>query len=182
MSRNYKIQNPEGIYFLSFATVGWIDVFTRPLYKDLFIDSLRYCQQHKGLILHAWCIMSNHVHLIVSAPEKKLSDIIRDLKKFTSKKITEEIALNPEESRKEWMLAIFRNAGNYNRNNEIYQFWQQNNMPIEIYSNEVIKQKLDYVHQNPVVAGFVTEAIYYPYSSAYDYGGGNGLLELALLM
>jgi REP element-mobilizing transposase RayT len=64
MSRNYKFHNPEGLYFISFAVVGWLDVFTRNEYKDLFLESLEYCQKNKGLEIHAWCIMSNHVHLV----------------------------------------------------------------------------------------------------------------------
>jgi len=67
MSRKYKFDNPEGVYFISFATVGWIDVFTRPIYKDILIESLSYCQKEKGLELFAWCIMTNHVHLIARA-------------------------------------------------------------------------------------------------------------------
>ena len=62
MSRNYKFLNPEGLYFISFAVVGWLDVFTRNEYKDLFLESLRFCQKEKGLEIHAWCIMSSHVH------------------------------------------------------------------------------------------------------------------------
>jgi REP element-mobilizing transposase RayT len=61
MSRNYKFHNPEGLYFVSFAVVGWLDVFTRNEYKDLIVESLEFCQQSKGMEIHAWCIMTNHV-------------------------------------------------------------------------------------------------------------------------
>ena len=81
----YKIRDQHGIYFLTFAVVEWVDVFTRKEYADIVIESLRYCIQHKGLKLYAWCIMSNHVHLIVSAEQGNLSDVLRDFKKFTSK-------------------------------------------------------------------------------------------------
>ena len=67
MSRKYKIKNPEGVYFISFATVGWIDVFTRRIYKDILVESIIYCQEHKGLEVYSWCVMSNHVHLICSS-------------------------------------------------------------------------------------------------------------------
>ena len=88
MSRAYKMRNPDGYYFISFATVSWIDLFTRVIYKDIVLDSIQYCQKEKGLVLHAWCIMTNHVHLIVSRKgEAALSDIIRDLKKYTSKSL-----------------------------------------------------------------------------------------------
>ena len=79
MSRAYKIHNPEGIYFLSFATVGWIDVFTRNKYKEILVDSLRYCQAEKDLQIHAWDIMTNHVHLVASVKASfSLVDVIRD--------------------------------------------------------------------------------------------------------
>jgi putative transposase len=71
----YKIRNKEAIHFITFAVVEWVDVFTRKDYRDIVVESLRHCQQQKGLILHAWCIMSNHVHLLASAKENNLSDI-----------------------------------------------------------------------------------------------------------
>lgn len=182
MSRAYKFHNTDGLYFITFATVGWTDVFTRKVYRDILLDSIRFCQKEKGLELFAWCIMSNHVHLIARAKEGfQLQHIIRDLKKFTSKQITREIEINPQESRREWLLAIYRNAGQYNSNNTSYQFWRQDNKPIELYTNEVTKQKLDYIHCNPVEAGIVDNPAEYVYSSARDYADNKGLLDIILL-
>ena len=104
MSTKYKFRDHDKLYFVSFATVYWIDAFSRKRYRDIFIDSLRFCQQHKGLELYAYCIMSNHVHLIIGSQTSPLSHLMRDLKKFTSYAILKAIAENPEESRKEWML------------------------------------------------------------------------------
>lgn len=85
---SYRIKNEEGLYYLTFATVEWIDVFTRKRYKDIVVESLRYCQKEKGLALYSWVLMSNHMHLIVKAKEGyKLSAIIRDFKKFTAQQI-----------------------------------------------------------------------------------------------
>ncbi len=56
MSRKYKFNNPSGIYFLSFATVGWVDIFSRKMYKDIFVESLGYCQKEKGKALYGWCM------------------------------------------------------------------------------------------------------------------------------
>jgi len=99
MSRNYKFHNTEGLYFISFAVVGWLDVFTRNEYKDLFIESLEYCQKNKGLEIHAWCIMSSHVHLVFrSINNQKPELLIGDLKRFTSKSIVKNIQENPRES------------------------------------------------------------------------------------
>src|SRR6187402_3925322 len=99
MSRKYKINDQQKLYFLTFAVVRWIDVFTRKEYKDILIESLRYCQKSKGLELYAFCIMPNHVHLIARAAEgKKLSEIFRDLKKFTANAIIAAIETNTQES------------------------------------------------------------------------------------
>ncbi|MFZ1378178.1 MAG: transposase [Saprospiraceae bacterium] len=83
MSTKYKFLDAEGIYFVSFATVGWVDVFTRIAYKEIFVGGLRYCINKKGLFLYAWCLMTNHVHLIFSNKESgKHSAILRDIKKL----------------------------------------------------------------------------------------------------
>ena len=94
----YKIRNQAAVHFVTFAVVEWIDVFTRKDYQDIVLDSVRHCQDKKGLLLHAWCLMSNHLHLIVSAKENNLSDILRDFKKFTSKQIIKAIQDNEHES------------------------------------------------------------------------------------
>jgi REP element-mobilizing transposase RayT len=130
MSRNYKIRDQQKLYFVSFATVNWIDVFIRREYKDIVVDSLSYCIQHKGLGVYAWCIMSSHVHLIIGSTGAKMEDILRDLKRHTSKALLKAITEHAQESRKEWMLWMFERAGKRNPNNTKNQFWQQHNQPI----------------------------------------------------
>ncbi len=179
MSKGWKIQNPDGIYFITFAVIEWIDVFSRKLYKDEVIKSIRYCQENKGLELFAWCIMSNHVHLLVRAKEESnLSNILRDLKKYTSSRIIKQIEGNKFESRRNWMIWLFKSAGQKNSNNTHYQFWRQDNHPVEMLSMDIFYQKINYIHMNPVVEGEVDQPEYYLYSSARDYGGGKGLLSL----
>lgn len=182
MSNKYKFYNPEGIYFVSFSVVKWIDVFTRNLYKEILLDSLTYCRDNKGLRIFAWVIMTNHVHLIISSNAGSyLENIMRDFKKFTSVKIINAIKTNQQESRKDWMLKSFENAGTQNPNNKIYQFWQQDNHPIELFNNHMIEQKLDYLHNNPVVAGIVEVPEDYLFSSARDYAGIKGYIEIEIL-
>jgi len=182
LSTKYKFIDNDGIYFISFATVSWVDVFTRLIYIEIFIESIRYCQQNKGLNLHAWCLMSNHAHLVFSrSGPYSHADILRDFKKFTSKKLIKAIENNPSESRKEWMMNIFRSAGQNKSNNKDFQFWQQDNHPIELFSPAVTFQKIDYVHNNPVVAGIVSEADHYLHSSARDYSGTKGVLDVEIL-
>ena len=172
MSRKFQIRNQEELYFITFTVIHWIDVFIRRQYRDVIIDSLKFCQDKKGLILFAYCIMSSHVHLITgTAGKNKLQDIIRDFKKFTAMEIIRSIQHNFEESRKEWLLKMFREAGTSNSNNTRYQFWQQHNHPVELNTNKMIEQRLDYIHNNPVEAGIVTVAENYLYSSAVNYAG-----------
>ena len=169
MSSKYKVGEDAIPHFVTFSVVGWIDVFSREQYKELFIQSLQYCINQKGLVLHAWVIMTNHVHLIISSDNAKLEHIVRDVKKFTSKQIIKAITENPKESRKEWMLNIFSFTGKNNNNNKDFQFWRQDYHPVELNTNIMLKQRLDYLHENPVRSGLVWEPQHYKYSSAINY-------------
>ena len=170
-------------YILTFAVVNWIDVFSREYYKEIIVESLKFCISEKGLNLHGWVIMSNHTHLIATAKEGfELVNIIRDLKKYTSKMIITSIETNMQESRKNWMIWMFKRAGAKNSNNKVYQFWQQDNHPIELSTNKMIDQRLNYLHENPVTAGLVTEPQYYKYSSAVDYYEERGGLVPIMFM
>lgn len=181
MSRKYKFHDQSKAYFVSFATVHWIDLFTRPLYLEIILDSLKYCQAKKGLEIFAWCIMTNHLHMIMGTNKNPMQDILRDFKSYTSTELRKAINENAQESRKEWILWMMKLAGMKNGNNNDWQLWQQNNQPIELNTNEKISKRLDYVHMNPVEAGFVNEPFHWKYSSAVDYSGGKGLLDILLL-
>jgi len=181
MSRKYKFHNPEALYFVSFATVYWIDVFIRNEYKNVLIESWQYCQQNKELNIHAWIIMTSHVHMILSSQTNKLENIMRDMKSYTSHQLRKAINENPKESRRKWILLMMERAGKKNGNNKNFQFWQQHNKPIELSNNKIIQQKLDYLHNNPVQEGFVYKPDDYVYSSAKDYCGQTGLLDIILI-
>ena len=162
------------------ASQTGIDALTRNEYKDIIVESLKYCIDKKGMILHAWIIMSNHIHLILKAQKDFIiSNIMRDFKKYTSKQIVGSIKENPKESRREWMIYMFERAGKKNSNNKDFQFWQQDNHPIELSTPAMLKQRLDYLHENPVRAGIVYEAGSYVYSSAVNYyTGGKGKIGI----
>jgi len=110
MSRNYKFHNPDGIYFVSFAVVEWVDVFTRRMYKDIIVDSLNFCIKEKGMVLYTWCIMTNHMHLVFSSTQSNPAQLLGDFKRFTSNKLVKAILDNPQESRKEWLMQMFKQA------------------------------------------------------------------------
>ncbi len=177
----YKIRDPHGLNFLTLTIVDWVDVFIRKRYKDIVIESLRFCQEQKGLEIAGYVIMSSHIHLIARASGRQtMSEVLRDFKKFTAKQILNEIENGGYESRREWMMHRFAFWGQ-GQTDRAFQFWQSDNHPIEIYSLPVAIQKLQYIHDNPVVEGFVAESADYLYSSASNYFHGKGLLEIALI-
>jgi putative transposase len=183
MSRRYKIRDQDKLYFVTFTVIRWLDVFTRNVYKDIFLDSLKYCQRHKGLEVCAYCIMTSHVHMIIGRnQEPGLEGIIRDIKKFTAVKLVEAIRDNPQESRKDLFLWLFEKDGKRNPNNVRFQFWQQHSHPVELATNEMIDQRLSYIHLNPVEAGIVLSPEHYLYSSAINYAGlPEKLIEVILI-
>ena len=181
MSRKYKFKDNEKLYFISFSVVYWIDVFIRNEYKYELIDSWKYCIGNKGLEVYGWCIMTSHVHMIIGSHKDKLEGIVRDMKSFTSTQLRKAIKEHPEESRKDWMLWLMERAGKKNSNNNDFQFWQQHNHPIELSTNEMMQQRLDYIHNNPVEAGFVENPDEWIFSSARDYSGSKGLLDICVI-
>jgi REP element-mobilizing transposase RayT len=178
MSRNYKFHDSQGLYFVSFAVVNWIDVFTRNEYKEILLNAIRFAMEQKSMRVFAWCIMTNHVHLIFDVSEPNKPELVLgDIKRYSSRKLTEAIENNPQESRKEWMLSQFKAAGGHSSNTTKYQFWRHDNKPIALWSEAVIIQKVNYIHNNPVEQGLVYQAKDYIYSSATDYAGNPGLLK-----
>ena len=181
MSTKYKVRNPDGIYFVTTTVIDWVDIFTRPIYKQIVVDSLNYCIAKKGLKVYAWVIMSNHIHLIVSAEEGVLlENIMRDFKRFTSKKLFE--SMNEfSESRRAWLIKKFVFAGERIQRNSEFKIWKDGFHPIELNTNELMAQKMDYIHQNPVKDEIVILPEHYVYSSAVDYCGEKGLVQLTKL-
>ena len=116
MSRKYKFLNKEGLYFVSFATVYWIDVFIRPIYNQIIIESLTYCQKNLGMELYCWCIMPSHIHLIYSAKNNNPEIILGRFKEYTAKQLIATITSNIQESRRDWMLWMFKRAASKSSN------------------------------------------------------------------
>jgi len=164
MSKTANLSNE--LFFVTMTIVNWIDLFTRQIYFDLIIDNLKYCQSNKGLEVYEYVIMTNHIHMICLSNNNPLSDILRDFKTYTSKELVKLLKNNPYESRREWILSAFKKAGKSNPLNKNYQVWQNFNSPTLLDSPYLIDQKSEYIHNNPVVAGFVSEPYEYFYSSA----------------
>jgi putative transposase len=182
--KGYVIGDQYETYFLTFTIVGWVDLFTRNECRDIIIDSFKYCQLNKGLIINAYVIMSSHIHLICRAKEESegLSAIVRDFKKFTSKKLLDFVLNDKKESRKEWLKVVFQYHAKYNKNNTNYQVWQQNNQPKILLNPKFISQKLQYIHNNPVKEKIVEKPVDYLYSSARNYIDiGENILEVEII-
>lgn len=176
----YFITEQHAIHFLTFTVVDWIDVFTRPAYKYIIVDALNYCSKVKGLECFAWVLMSNHMHLVARANAPfRLSDVIRDLKKFTSKKLLQAMA-DEGESRREWLLHKFQHAAYSTGRAEHYKLWQDSNHAVLLADAHRYRQRIDYIHQNPVRQLIVAQPEDYLFSSACDYTGMKGLVNVTV--
>ena len=173
----YAIRNQDRTHFLTSTVVEWIELFIRPQLADIIVDSLNFCAQNKNLHIHAWCLMPNHLHLLVTQPDGKLSDTLRDFKRHTSSTIIAALQESTvTESRKRWLLNRLQFAGV--PKGQPFKLWQDGNHPIECAEREFFDQRFLYIHENPVKAGFVWQPEHYRYSSAIDYMGGKGLVQL----
>ena len=180
MKEGYVIRDQILPHFITATVVDWVDVFSRKIYRDVVIDCFDYCIKNKGMILYSYVIMSNHIHMVVQSNEGKLSDLLRDFKKFTSKTILDKIQSAPE-SRKDWMLERFKLATESHSRNKNFQLWQYGNHAEEIYSEKFMWSKINYIHFNPVRAGIVLRPQDYIYSSSSNYIDNSGIIKIELV-
>jgi len=180
MSHSYHISDQCAPHFMTFQVVDWVDIFSRKAYRDVIIESMKFCRNEKSLEIYAYVIMTNHIHVIWRAKYGNLSDIVRDFKKFTGRSIIEEIQKGTE-SRRDWLLKRFEFAARRNVRNSLHQFWTHENHTVELFSSEFSEQKFNYIHMNPVRAGWVENPEDYIYSSARNYAGLWNLMEIDLI-
>lgn len=179
--RPFQVSDQHAVYFLTLSIVDWIDVFTRKEYKLEVVDSLNFCVERKGLEIFAWCLMSNHLHLLCRSKEAfRLSDTIQDFKKFTARKILASMEKESIESRATWILKSSKDQGANQSRITNYKFWIDGLHAISVESNHFFEQKRHYIHQNPVEAMIVDESEEYLFSSARDYAGRKGLVKVEL--
>ncbi len=173
----------QSCYFITFNTVDWVDVFIRPVYKQVIVHTLNHFIDNKGLIVHAWCLMTNHLHLIIQAKEGYvIAEIEKEFKVFTATKILEAIDTEPT-VRKEWMLKRFENFGNVLGLLKKYHVWQNSSNPvfIDMKKTDTLLEHFTFIHDNPVRDRFVDNAVDYPYSSAREYAGMKGPVNITKL-
>ena len=183
MSKNNKsYEHPYISHFITLNVVDWVDIFIRPVYKQIIVHSLNHFITTKGLNVYAWCLMSNHLHLIANAEGHTLPEIEKEFKNFTAQKILEDISVEPPK-RLEWMMARFESFSNLLGLNKKFQIWQTCTNPVYISllkSTQLIEQ-IEFIHNNPVRDRVVTTAEDYLYSSARDYAGMKGLVNIRKL-
>lgn len=177
----YKIRDQHALHFMTFTVVGWIDLFSRQVYRDIFIKNMAFCREKKNLAVGAYIIMTNHVHVIWQSKSGRLSDTLRDFKSYCTKQFITAIE-NEHESRENWLLHMFGFYANRTNQNKDFKIWTGNNHPEEIYSKEFLITKLNYIHENPVRAGWVKKPEDYIYSSASNYETGKGILDIDYLL
>ena len=172
----------NGSYYMTLTVVDWADVFTRKNHKQAIIESLRYCMAHKGLNLYAYCLMTNHLHLIANCDEPyQLSYTIRDFKRHSARTILNQIQNEPE-SRRENFVSLFKKAAKKSSRSKNFKFWKTGNHAIEVYNEKFLWDKINYIHNNPVAEKFVAKPEHWLYSSALNYSEEESVLpEVAVL-
>ena len=180
-----KLDFPIGnCYCVTLNVIDWVDVFIRPVYKNVIVDAINLFAEKKGLIIHAWCLMSNHLHLVAKSQEEhQWPYILRDFKRFTTKEILAELDNEKEpDCRRKWMMQRFESPVNVTRQLAKYHFWQDVNHQEHCPADDpaTIQQKILYIHQNPVRSLLVDQPESYILSSARDYKGKRGLVKVEL--
>lgn len=178
MSR-WKIFSDSPFYFVTTTITEWQNVFCSTDAFEIIINSLKYCIANKGLHLHGYVIMPNHAHYILSTNEnKKLSDIMRDFNTHTSRLLTKLLT----EYNRQVILNIFKYAASNDRRDNVFKVWQDGYHPIVLMSEIFLRQKLDYLHNNPVRKGFVEKPEEWRYSSERNYiHGDHSIIQVECL-
>jgi REP element-mobilizing transposase RayT len=168
----YKIFDTELAHFLTCTIVGWLPVFTRPDTVQIIFDSWKFLQENNRLQIYGYVILENHLHMIASSPD--LGKEIGDFKSFTARKIIDYL----EAKNAQVLLKQLRFQKARHKVDREYQVWQEGSHPQEIKDNEMMLQKLEYMHGNPLERGYVDEAVHWRYSSARNYAGLPGLFPV----
>jgi REP element-mobilizing transposase RayT len=168
----YKVCESRSPHFLTCSVVGWLPVFSHPESVEIVLDSWRYLQQHQRLTIFGYVILENHLHLIGSAED--LAKEIGDFKSFTARRIIDWL----EERHLDAILHLLEFLRAKHKTDRTYQLWQEGSHPQLIQGDEMMWQKIEYVHNNPVSRGYVEDPLHWRYSSARNYAGQAGLIPV----
>ncbi len=168
----YRIFETEYPYFMTSTIVAWLPVFSQPRYVEIILDSWRFLQRERGIQIFGFVIMENHLHWIAQGPN--LAEQVGRFKSFTARRILDDL----EASGRETLLEQLRFYKLRHKVDQRHQLWQEGSHPEQILGDEMMLQKLEYTHQNPVRRGYVDEPVHWRYSSARNYEGMAGLLDV----
>lgn len=167
----YKIINNQYPYYLTCTIVEWLPLFLDPSVVQIILDSLGFLQKENRLVIYSYVIMENHLHLIASSQD--LSGEMGNFKSYTARKIIDLYKKHHPQ-----LLKKLSMAKKPFKKDRLYQFWQDGSYPKQIYSEEMMRQKIEYIHYNPVRRGYIDEPEYWRYSSARSYAGKPGLIDI----
>jgi len=173
MRSRYRIHNENGIFFVTSTIVNWIPVFRDEKYYRILIDTIKHYQENNSLIVYAYVFMDNHFHMIIS--NDNISKIMQSAKKYSAKEIINNLKVDKNEA----VLKEFRESKPDYKITSNHQVWQESYHPQEIISYAMLKQKIEYIHYNPVKKNLVEKPEDWKYSSAIDYyTDKKGMLEI----
>ena len=172
MRSRYKVYESEAAYFITSTIVEWVPIFTSAGYFDILLSSLRFSQQKKNLKIYAFVIMDNHFHAVVRHPQ--LSRVMQSIKSYTAA----ELVMQLKSDKKIWALNVFQNYKLYYKKESRYQIWQEGFHPQMITDADMLTQKIEYIHWNPVKKGIVDDAEHWRYSSARRFAGKECVLHV----
>ncbi len=172
MKSRYKAFEDDGIYFVTSSIIEWIPLFKSPNYYEILIKALSYRQKNGKMKLYAYVLMTNHFHLILSVDN--ISKFMKELKSYTAHEIINLLKKHEEFS----LLEQLESNKKSHKTSSRYQIWQEGFHPQQILSEEMLLQKIEYIHQNPVRAGIVNNPEDWKYSSSSNYSKDEGILRI----
>ena len=168
----YTITEPGKPHFLTYTVLEWLPVFTRPETANILLDCWQYQREHMGLLLHGYVILENHVHLIAKA--ERLDQCVHSFKSYTARRLIDFLV----EHKVQRLLERLHFAKKAHKTDREYQFWQEGCHAELIFSETVMREKLEYIHMNPVKRGYVDKPEHWRYSSARNYLGETGIMSI----
>jgi len=168
----YYIREPEYPHFMTCTIVGWLPVFTRPEAVQIILDSWTHLKLHHNFKLFGFVILENHLHLAAAATD--LQAVMKNFKSFTARQIVDLLREKGAETLL-WQMRLFKKR--YKTESE-FQVWQEGNKPKQIQNDDMMRQKLTYMHENPLKRGYVDEPVHWRYSSARNYAGLPGVIDV----
>ena len=172
----HKTDPDKTTYFVTSSVVNWIPLFSKPELAQIVLDSLDFMNSHKRLLIHAYVLMEDHIHILASSENFPLE--MRKLKSFTAKKIIELLQVH---RRLTYFLDLLKAGKQPFKYDQSFQVWQEGYHPQHIRDMDMYQNTMEYIHMNPVKRGFVDYPEHWRYSSSRDYKGEPGLINITLL-